>query len=187
MRLGQRAWLPLAAWLISSVQADDVIYQDNALSSTWQDWSWSSTISYNATDIKQGSSGSSILVNSTAYAALSVKDNTNFQGYAGLQFDIAGDSPDVSISISCTTDNATTASFPLSAFGVNVTSSAFTTLLLNFNDLPGTGAAMVFNSYVDFTPAHSLPDKPNDTWDRINFQAGGNGAVVRCSRDDLTS
>jgi hypothetical protein len=77
----------LLAWAISYARADDTVYQDDSLSSTWQDWSWSSTISYNATDLKEGTS--SILVNSSAYAALSLKDNTNFQGYAGLKFDIS--------------------------------------------------------------------------------------------------
>jgi hypothetical protein len=160
------AWLPLAAWLISAVSADDAVYTDSALSPTWQDWSWSSTITYNATDLFAGSSGSSILVNSSAYAALSLKDagtTPTFQGFAGLQFDIAGDNPDVVVYLSSTGDNAQTDSFALKAFtgGSDVVATGFTTLLMNFNDLPGTGAVLA-----------------NDTWDRINFQAGGNGAVV---------
>jgi hypothetical protein len=77
----------LAAACALRVVADDIIYSDNALSSTWQDWSWSSTINYDATDLMEGTS--STLVNSTSYAALSLKDDTNFEGYAGLQFDIA--------------------------------------------------------------------------------------------------
>ena len=87
MKTSFRRLLLLTASVISGALGDDVIYQDGALSSTWQDWSWSSTINYAATDLAEGSS--SILVNSSAWAALSLKDNTNLQGYAGLQFDIA--------------------------------------------------------------------------------------------------
>ena len=87
MHLDLKASFILVSYLISSIRADDVLYSDGALSSTWQDWSWSSTINYAATDLAEGTS--SISVNSSAWAALSFKDNTNFQGYQGLQFDIA--------------------------------------------------------------------------------------------------
>lgn len=81
--------LALAAVLITAVIADDIIYSNDALSSSWQDWSWNSVINYAATDVVSGTSGSSISVNSSAWSALSLKDGSaNFQGYAGLQFDI---------------------------------------------------------------------------------------------------
>ena len=69
-------------------RADDIlVYQDGALASQWQDWSWSSTISYAATDIAEGSS--SISVTSQAWSALSLYYPTPFGSYAGLEFDIA--------------------------------------------------------------------------------------------------
>ena len=75
--------------LLHATKADLTIYTDNALASGWEDWSWSSTINYAATDEFAGTSGSSISVNSSAYAALSVKLEGTFPGYAGLRFDIA--------------------------------------------------------------------------------------------------
>lgn len=67
---------------------DDLpIYTDGALASGWEDWSWSSTINYAATDLFEGTS--SISVNSTDYAALSVTLEGTFPDYAGLRFDIA--------------------------------------------------------------------------------------------------
>lgn len=73
---------------VAVVRADDIlVYQDGALASQWQDWSWGSTISYDATDIAEGSS--SISITSQAYSALSLYYPTPFGNFAGLEFDIA--------------------------------------------------------------------------------------------------
>lgn len=69
--------------------ADLPIYTDNSLAQGWENWSWSSDINFAATDLISGTSGSSISVNSTQYAALSVKLEGTFPDYAGLRFDIA--------------------------------------------------------------------------------------------------
>ena len=70
------------------VSADDqIIYSDDALGNGWQDWSWGSTIDYEATNIAEGTS--SISVDSTAWAALSLKSPSTIGGFAGLRFDIS--------------------------------------------------------------------------------------------------
>ena len=77
-----------SALLIGCAFADEDVFIDNALSSTWQDWSWGSTISYTATDVKMGTT--SISVTSDAYSALSLYDTSIFGGkFAGLKFDLA--------------------------------------------------------------------------------------------------
>ncbi|TCD68984.1 hypothetical protein EIP91_009206 [Steccherinum ochraceum] len=138
--------------------ADQVIYADAALSNGWQDWSWGSTLDYSAINIKEDAS--SLSVNSTAYAALSLYSPTTFNSFAGLRFDIAGDNPPIQFYIQSTTDNAQSPTIPLTALSTTVNSTAFTSLLLDFSALPPTGTPL-----------------GNDTWDRINFQALGNGAV----------
>jgi len=65
------------------------IYTDNNLAQGWENWSWSSDINFAATDLFSGASGSSISVNSSQWAALSVKLEGTFPDYAGLRFDIA--------------------------------------------------------------------------------------------------
>ncbi|KAF9014041.1 glycoside hydrolase family 44-domain-containing protein [Cyathus striatus] len=142
--------------LLGFVSADDLtIYTDGALASGWENWSWSSDIDFAATDLFSGTS--SISVNSSAYAALSVKLEGTFPDYAGLRFDIAGAQPDIQIFIQSTTDNSQSPSIPLSVLSNTVTVTEFTSLLINFNDLPELVGS--------------------DTWDRLTFQAGGNGAV----------
>lgn len=76
---------------VARIRADEVVYSDDSLSPTWQDWSWGSTISYNATDIAEGSS--SVYVTSEAYSALSLYDTAIFSSFAGLKFDIAVSPP----------------------------------------------------------------------------------------------
>lgn len=88
MRLTACATLA-ALYAAKGVSADLPIYTDNALASGWENWSWSSTIDFAATDEISGSSGTSISVNSSAWAALSVKLEGTFPNYAGLRFDIA--------------------------------------------------------------------------------------------------
>ncbi|KAK7045800.1 hypothetical protein VNI00_007202 [Paramarasmius palmivorus] len=143
---------------IHLVRADDLtVYQDNSLAAGWENWSWSSTIDFAATDIFDGTS--SISVTSEAWAALSLKLEGTFPQYAGLRFDIAGEQPDLQIAFSATDTDTSSASIPLSAISKAVTADGFTSLLIDFSSLPGTGAPL-----------------PEANWDRINFQAGQNGA-----------
>lgn len=70
------------------VNADDLpVYTDGNLAAGWENWSWSSTIDFAATDLFVGTS--SISVVSDAWAAFSVKLEGSFPTYAGLKFDIA--------------------------------------------------------------------------------------------------
>ncbi|KDR79962.1 hypothetical protein GALMADRAFT_1171670 [Galerina marginata CBS 339.88] len=135
------------------------IYTDNALAQGWENWSWSSDINFAATDLFSGASGSSIFVNSTQYAALSVKLEGTFPDYAGLRFDIAGPEPDITIFVQSTADGSQSPSIALSAISKTVVSGTFSSLLIDFNNLPGTGSQLGAG-----------------TWDRLTFQAGGNGA-----------
>lgn len=155
----QRALISLALFIPSFVKADDLsIYSDGALASGWEDWSWSSTLDFAATDLFEGTS--SISVTSDAYAALSVKLEGTFPNYAGLRFDIAvricahfsmlsthlyskGANPDLSIYIQSTTDNAESPTIPLSAFKQTIAADGFTSLLMDFSALPGTGSPLV--------------------------------------------
>ncbi|KAF9484656.1 hypothetical protein BDN70DRAFT_825114 [Pholiota conissans] len=150
----------VACAAIHAVKADLAIYTDGALAQGWENWSWSSDINFAATDEYSGSSGSSISVNSGAYAALSVKLEGTFPSYAGLRFDIAGAQPDISILIQSTGDNDQSATIPLSAISKTVVDGTFSSLLIDFNNLPGTGSQL-----------------GTDTWDRLTLQAGGNGAI----------
>jgi hypothetical protein len=79
----------LLSFLLAAIRvaADDDVYIDGAFESTFQDWSWGSTINYAATDLAEGSS--SISVTSDAYSALSLYDTAVFSSYAGLKFDFA--------------------------------------------------------------------------------------------------
>ncbi|KAH8825196.1 glycoside hydrolase family 44-domain-containing protein [Flagelloscypha sp. PMI_526] len=149
----------LAALFLGYVKGDEDIYIDSAISSTWQDWSWGSTISYTATDVKDGTS--SISVNSGAYSALSLYDTSIFANtFAGLKFDLAGDNPDISIYLTDTATSVNSDFIALSAFGLNTTASALTSFTLDFSNIPPNGASL-----------------PTGNWNRITFQSGGNGAV----------
>ena len=75
-------------------------------------------------------------------------------------FDVAGAAPDVSISLSSTGDSDSSESIALSALSQDVNPDGFTTVTINFQDLPD-GTVLT-----------------NDTWDRVTFQGGANGAVV---------
>ncbi|KAF9002619.1 hypothetical protein BDZ89DRAFT_1105191 [Hymenopellis radicata] len=145
----------LATWVL----ADDIaVYTDTALAAGWENWSWSSDINFAATDLFDGTS--SISVNSSAWSALSVKLEGTFPDYQGLRFDIAGDNPDLTITISSSVDGTTSPNILLSSLSTSLTSDAFTSLLIDFRNLPGSGAAL-----------------GNGTWDRITWQAGGNGDI----------
>ncbi|KIJ33377.1 hypothetical protein M422DRAFT_264639, partial [Sphaerobolus stellatus SS14] len=164
----KRRFIGLLLALLVKVQADEFIYTDNALASDWQDWSWGSTISYTATDIAEGTS--SISVNSTAYSALSLKAPASFATMAGFKFDVSGAQPDVSLYFQDTAANVQSPSIPLSAMSSSVTTAGFTSILLNFQNIPPNGAVL-----------------GNGSWDRINFQAGGNGAVYHVDNLELVS
>ncbi|KAF4615500.1 hypothetical protein D9613_002744 [Agrocybe pediades] len=155
---------------ILAATQDLPIYVDSSLSSGWENWSWSSDINFTATDLIFGTSGSSISVNSTQYAALSVKLEGTFPDYAGLRFDIAGAQPDVTISIQSTADNSQSPNIPLSAISKTIVDGSFSSLLVDFNALPGSGTQL-----------------GNGTWDRITFQAGGNGAIYHIDNIVLVS
>lgn len=77
----------LALLAVFFAHADETIYTDNALADGWQDWSWGSTISYDATDIKEDIS--SISVTSQAFSALSLKAPSPFSTMAGMKFDVS--------------------------------------------------------------------------------------------------
>lgn len=79
----------LATTVIRVVGDDLNVYVDTSLATGWENWSWSSTIDFAATDIISGSSGTSISVTSDAWSALSLYNPTSFKTYAGLKFDIA--------------------------------------------------------------------------------------------------
>ncbi|KIJ28440.1 glycoside hydrolase family 44 protein [Sphaerobolus stellatus SS14] len=164
----KRRFIGLLLALLVKVQADEFIYTDNALASDWQDWSWGSTISYTATDIAEGTS--SISVNSTAYSALSLKAPASFATMAGFKFDVSVSQPDVSLYFQDTAANVQSPSIPLSAMSSSVTTAGFTSILLNFQNIPPNGAVL-----------------GNGSWDRINFQAGGNGAVYHVDNLELVS
>jgi len=86
--LHQLKLVSLTLVALQLVQADDLtIYQDGSLAAGWENWSWSSTIDFAATDLFLGTS--SISVTSDEWAALSVKLEGTFPQYAGLRFDIA--------------------------------------------------------------------------------------------------
>ncbi|KAF9051974.1 glycoside hydrolase family 44-domain-containing protein [Panaeolus papilionaceus] len=146
--------------LVSGADTDISIYADDALGQGWQNWSWNTDVNFAATDIVSGSSGTSLSVRSDAWSALSLKLETNFAGYAGLRFDIAGAQPEIQFYFESTTEGLSSPSISLSSISKTVTSDKFSSLLIDFNSLPGTGAQLGAGN-----------------WDRINIQAQGNGAT----------
>jgi hypothetical protein len=123
--------------------ADQTVYApgSGALGSGWENWSWSSTIDFASTSGPGGVEA--ISITSGSYAALSLFDETAFaNNYAGLRFDISGAQPDVSLYIQSTASNGQTANFPLSAMSNIVNTTAFTTVTVNFGNLPGNGGVL---------------------------------------------
>jgi len=82
-------YVALTSTLVLGATEDLPVYTDAALAPKWENWSWSTDINFAATDLFVGTSGSSISVSSAAWAALSLKLEGTFPGYAGLRFDIA--------------------------------------------------------------------------------------------------
>ncbi|KAJ7220980.1 glycoside hydrolase family 44-domain-containing protein [Mycena rebaudengoi] len=157
--------LSIALLLLSTLgkvvsAADLPVYTDGALAAGWENWSWGSTFDFASPRDASGAGGSSIFVTSDAWSALSVKLEGLFSTYAGIRFDISGDQPDLTITITSSTDGATSPNILLSSLSTTITNTAFTSLLIDFSNLPGSGAAL-----------------GNGTWDRINFQGNANGAV----------
>ncbi|KAF8649509.1 hypothetical protein AX16_005761 [Volvariella volvacea WC 439] len=144
---------------LALAQADDLtVYTDNSLASGWENWSWNTQVDFGATDIFEGQS--SISVTSDAWAALSFKlGSTNFGEFEGLRFDIAGNQPEIQIYFESTTAGVSSPAIPLTALSRSIASDKFTSLLIDFSSLPGTGTPL-----------------GEGTWDRISFQAQGNGA-----------
>ncbi|PPQ74923.1 hypothetical protein CVT24_003000 [Panaeolus cyanescens] len=146
--------------LVAGADSDINIYTDDSLAQGWQNWSWNTDLNFAATDIISGTTGTSISVRSDAWSAFSLKLETNFAGYAGLRFDIAGAQPEIQFYFESTTEGLSSPSISLSSISKTVTADKFSSLLIDFNSLPGTGAQL----------------GPGN-WDRINIQAQGNGAT----------
>ena len=147
-----------------SVFANQNIYVDSALSSGWENWSWGTDINFAATDaVSSGSS--SLSATSSAYTALSLYDETAFGNtYAGIKFDLAiADPSQIQFTMESTSEGISSPWFALSAIpgAANATATKFATLLLDFNSLPPNGSPLA-----------------KAAWNRISFQALGNGATV---------
>jgi hypothetical protein len=153
--------IAFSLWLVvASVRADLDVYVDGALASGWENWSWGTDIDPAATDIFEGTS--SLSVTSTAWAALSLKlEGVIGNSYAGLRFDISGDNPPIQFYIQSTASGGQSITIPLSAFSTSVSATGWTTVTVNFGNLPPGGSVLGV-----------------DTWDRINWQALGDGATV---------
>ncbi|KAF8315612.1 hypothetical protein DL93DRAFT_842355 [Clavulina sp. PMI_390] len=143
---------------LRGANADITVYTDTALASGWEDWSWGSTINYAATDVYEGTS--SISIATGAWSAFSPKLEGNFSSYAGFRFDILGAQPDVSLYFTDSGASVNSASIALATMSSTVNTSAWTTITVDFSNMPGTGTPL-----------------GNGTWDRITFQGGANGAT----------
>ena len=78
------------ALVVAVARAEQYIYLDDSLSSGWENWSWSTVISFAATDGPGSGSGTSLSVKGDPWAALSFKESTgSFGNFAGFKFDIA--------------------------------------------------------------------------------------------------
>lgn len=153
----------MSALYAALVSADQDVYIDGALSSGWENWSWSSTINFAATDlVSSGSSSMSVVAD--AWAALSLYDeNPLANNFAGLRFDFAGDATQLQWYLQSDTDGTQSSTVSLSAIpgAADATATKFVTLTIDFSALPPSGAPLETGS-----------------WTRMNFQALGNGATV---------
>lgn len=129
------------------VAADDTVYAPGTgnLASGWENWSWSSTLDFASTAGPEAVE--SISVNTTAWGALSMYAETAFDNnYAGLRFDISGAQPDVSIYFSTSTNSDVSPSLPLASMSNFVNESAWTTITLDFSNLPGNEGVLATDS-----------------------------------------
>ena len=150
----------LVALLFSTlVYADEDIYIDGALNGGWQNWGWNTDINFAATDLKVGDS--SISAASQAWSAVSLKDPATFGSFAGLRFDIAATPSQLQLYLESTADSVQSSTIPISALGSGINPTSFTTVTIDFSALPPSGAPLGAG-----------------TWDRITFQALGDGATV---------
>ena len=127
--------------------ADETVYapSSGAFAYGWENWSWSSTIDFASTSGPGGVQAISVTAGS--YAALSLFDETAFaNNFAGLRFDISGTQPDVSLSFSSSTDSDSSASIPLAAMSSSVNASAWTTITVDFGNLPANGGVLPADS-----------------------------------------
>ncbi|KIM28564.1 glycoside hydrolase family 44 protein [Serendipita vermifera MAFF 305830] len=152
-----RAALVALLAVATVVKSDQDIYVDDALSNGWQNWGWNTVINWAATDLAVGTS--SISAVSDAYAAVSLKSPETIGSYAGLKFDIAADPSQLQLYFQSTADDSQSSAIPISAISAAINPTSFTTVIVDFNALPPNGAPLGAG-----------------TWDRINFQALGNGA-----------
>ncbi len=153
----------VALLVATAVKSDQDIYVDDTLSGGWGNWGWGSVINWAATDLKVGTS--SISAVSDAWAAVSLKDPDTFSSYAGLKFDIAADPATLQMYFQGTNDGAQSSNIPLSSLSNKINPTSFTTVVIDFSALPPSGSAL-----------------GPGAWDRINWQALGNGATVRLLR-----
>lgn len=157
----------LVALLFSTlVHADEDIYVDGALSGGWQNWGWNTVVDFAATDLKVGDS--SILATSQAWSAVSLKDPATFGSYAGLKFDIAATPSQLQLYLESTADSVQSPSIPVSALGTGINPNSFTTVVIDFSALPPSGAPLGAG-----------------TWDRITWQALGDGATYHLDNIQL--
>jgi hypothetical protein len=141
------------------VKSDEAVYVDDALNSGWQNWGWNTTVNWAATDLKVGKS--SISAVSGAWAGLSLKSPNVISTYAALKFDIAADPNALRLYFEGSGDGAQSSSILFSSISTSIHPTSFTTVIIDFRALPPNGS----------------PLGPG-AWDRINFQATGNGASV---------
>ena len=145
--------------------ADETVYApgSGALASGWENWSWSSTIDFASTSGPGGVQAISVTAGS--YAALSLFDETAFaNNFAGLRFDISGAQPDVSLSFSSSTDSDSSASIPLAAMSSLVNASAWTTVTIDFGNLPANGGVLPADSCEDYTLPHVASNSMLTIW-----------------------
>lgn len=138
----------LVLLLVSTLAAaDDTVYAPGSgnLAPGWENWSWSSTLDFAST---AGPGGvEAISVNTTAWGALSTYAETAFDNnYAGLRFDISGAQPDISIYFSTSTNSDVSPSLPLASMSTIVNESAWTTITLDFSNLPGNEGVLATDS-----------------------------------------
>jgi hypothetical protein len=140
-----RALTLLLFGLLAAADVNVYVPGTSALSSGWENWSWSSTLDFASTSGPGGVE--SISVSTTEWGALSVYAETTFaNNYAGLRFDISGAQPDVSLYLSSSTDSDSSPSIPLASMSNVVNTTAWTTVTVDFSNLPGSHGVLAQDS-----------------------------------------